>query len=74
MSQHNPITWDLDNLCSFILFYEFLYFPLKVKHAMHSVAILNKVNLIVSILRVKCNVAVSIDQGIIQKIRKRING
>lgn len=37
---------------------------------MHSVAILNKVNLIVSILRVKCNVAVSIDQGIIQKIRK----
>lgn len=41
---------------------------------MHSVAILNKIKLVVSILTVKCNVALSVDQGIIQKIRKCING
>lgn len=50
----NPVPLDLDNLSSFILFYEFLYFPLKIKHAMHSVAILIKVMLVVSILKVKC--------------------
>lgn len=50
----NPAPLDLDNLSSFILFYEFLYFPLKIKHAMHPVAISNKVMLVVSILRLKC--------------------
>lgn len=48
----NPMLLDLDLFSSFILFYEFLYFPLKVKHAMQSVAILNKVMLVWSILEV----------------------
>lgn len=50
--QKVPVPLDLDNLFSFILFYEFLYFPLKINHAMHSVAIWSKIMLIVSILRV----------------------
>lgn len=64
---HNPAPSELDYLSSFILFYEFLYFPLMIEHAMHSVAILNKVMPIASILRVKCKLLLSVDQGFIKK-------
>lgn len=69
----NPVPPRLDNLSSFILFFfcKFLYFPLKIEHAIHSVAILNKVVTIVSKLRVKCKLLQVQIRDLSQKKRKK---